>query len=571
MKIPMELQLTQFEKHIDHRILIRGSKYFEDGHVHDMQEIEKGKYEATVKGIFDYTVQIGITNEIVKTYDCDCPYDYGPICKHIVAALFYLRKEVLENKPNKPKPIVEQVNEILEQANIFELKEFIQKQIVLEKDIRNSFLINFAQYNPEDTKKFYVGLITSTLKSAANNNGFIDWGGVRYLKPTFENYLASAQTQIAHRNYQSAVFVCTAIIEELNRVMGFSDDSEGHVSTHVFVAFEMLNSIAKKIIQKSFTENIKQLLIDFCFDSLINQNLFYAIWKIKALEIAVVLVEDKKDAIEIFKLIEKEQWPDEVQEEIQTITYTLLQKTENENAVSKYLDKNLINPSLRRKAIQKEIKMNNYEKAIFLAQNGIQCDFNLKPGLVNEWYEFLLQIAQAQNDTEKIIEYARFLLIDGFGKDQYYYQILKQSVKKEQWNNFIEAIIKELTQKDRWFDLEIAASIFIKEKQWDRLLKIVQKSPDFYTLEYYEPYLSKDFPLEIADLYAQAIINFMDNLKGRGYYYNIAEHIKKIIHLGDKKKACEVIAYLEKNHSYRVGLSEELNKISIHDDEESSF
>ena len=29
-------------------------------------------------------------------YDCDCPYDWGVVCKHVVAVLFYLQKDLLD-------------------------------------------------------------------------------------------------------------------------------------------------------------------------------------------------------------------------------------------------------------------------------------------------------------------------------------------------------------------------------------------------------------------------------------------------------------------------------------------
>ena len=51
----------------------------------------------------------------------------------------------------------------------------------------------------------------------------------------------------------------------------------------------------------------------------------------------------------------------------------------------------------------------NYAKAIKSAEDGAKTDMKDKPGLAKEWYDWLLKIAQAQKDTPKIIEYARYL------------------------------------------------------------------------------------------------------------------------------------------------------------------
>lgn len=40
---------------------------------------------------------------------CDCPYDLGPVCKHVTAALFYLQQDTLDisvkSKSGKAKPV----------------------------------------------------------------------------------------------------------------------------------------------------------------------------------------------------------------------------------------------------------------------------------------------------------------------------------------------------------------------------------------------------------------------------------------------------------------------------------
>lgn len=102
----MEIQLDRFEEQIDEAILQRGLNYFRKGYVTDVEEIGPGDYEATVNGREIYTVHLHIEKGVVTEYDCDCPYDQGPVCKHIVAVLFYLQQDVLhleEDLPTKKK------------------------------------------------------------------------------------------------------------------------------------------------------------------------------------------------------------------------------------------------------------------------------------------------------------------------------------------------------------------------------------------------------------------------------------------------------------------------------------
>ncbi|MCB9286322.1 MAG: SWIM zinc finger family protein [Lewinellaceae bacterium] len=34
-----------------------------------------------------------MSEEQVERWTCTCPYDYGPVCKHVAAALYEVRKK----------------------------------------------------------------------------------------------------------------------------------------------------------------------------------------------------------------------------------------------------------------------------------------------------------------------------------------------------------------------------------------------------------------------------------------------------------------------------------------------
>lgn len=79
--------LKGFEQYIDPTILDRGHAYFSSGQVGEAEELYPGKFEATVFGSVPYTVRITLEGEYVTQYSCTCPYDYGPVCKHVVSLM----------------------------------------------------------------------------------------------------------------------------------------------------------------------------------------------------------------------------------------------------------------------------------------------------------------------------------------------------------------------------------------------------------------------------------------------------------------------------------------------------
>ena len=566
----MKIPLDKFEQYIDETILKRGLKYFKNGHVHELEEISPGEYEAIVEGSEDYTVQLTLKSGIITEYVCDCPYDMGPVCKHVAAVLFYLQQDVLElnkkeqkvktdlvSKPAKRKTVVQQVDELLEKATHAELKQFIRQKAAQNAPFRNLFLSSFAQHNSDESKELYVKQVKSILKTASDKHSFIDWSSSRLVGNEVYNLLESAQKQIINRNYKSAVFICTAVMEQMTEALQYSDDSNGYISGSVDAAYEMLYTIA----QEQSSEEIRKLIIEYCFTSFDKQIYSGWDWHIGVLRLAALLLNTEEETDRIFKQIDIAQKSDYEREEAQNIKYNILLKTKGVPAAEKYLEQNITNSNLRREAIQEALRKKNYKKAVSLAKDGVNYDLKDRPGLAKEWYDWLLKIAQAQNDSERIIEYARLLFIDNFRKEQDYYQILKLHVEPDKWVVFIEAVIQDITTKKRWLDTGLIASIFIKEEWWDRLLELVKKMPDLNTIDHYEKYLSKHFANEVVELYANGILKYMKDSMGRDHYQNACRYIRKIIKLGARDKSNEIISFLRAEYPKRKALMEELDKV----------
>jgi len=142
----MNIPLNEFEQIIDETILKRGLSYFKNDFVTEFAEISNNEYEANVSGTDEYTVRLKIKNDVIVEHNCDCPYDMGPVCKHIVASIFYLKQDELNfnNQQNfsspikkKHKTVAQQLKEILNKVSHSELKEFIREQSNIDKQFRN--------------------------------------------------------------------------------------------------------------------------------------------------------------------------------------------------------------------------------------------------------------------------------------------------------------------------------------------------------------------------------------------------------------------------------------------------
>src|SRR5665647_492263 len=92
------MNLYQLSKSIDPIILDRGRDYVLDGCVLSIEIMGDKAYRAEVEGSQLYEVYIKLGDEgIVILSECDCPYDYSPICKHQAAVLLTLRDQIAKS------------------------------------------------------------------------------------------------------------------------------------------------------------------------------------------------------------------------------------------------------------------------------------------------------------------------------------------------------------------------------------------------------------------------------------------------------------------------------------------
>lgn len=560
----MQIPLNEFEQLIDERILKRGLAYFKGGAISDFSEISTGEYEAIISGTEEYTVQLEIKNNAIIEHNCDCPYDMGPVCKHVVAAIFHLQQDVLElNQPNLTKPkkkksksVSQQVKELLKEISHKELIDFVQENTKKDKKFRNYFLASFGHLSQNQSKDFYQKQIHSILQTAAGRDGWIGWSDMKYVVNTTEPFLENAEQYFQKKNFENVFFISTALLEEMTEAFQYGDDSNGDLGYFVEYAMELLSKMA----QEKLPETLKKDMFDYCITSF-NQKLYRGWdWHLGVLHIACELIEKESDADIILNCLDTVSGEYE-QERAQSFKLDLLRRFKDEKEVEKYISKHISNSSIRAKEIEKAFRNKDFQRVIELSKDGIRCDEKDKPGLVKVWYNWLLKVAQAENDISKIVEYARFLFIDNFHPEQDYYQILKDNIEEKDWHPFLEEIIKEITPRHRWTYMELIRQIYIKEEWWDRLFLMLKQNLSLENIQQNEQYLAKDYSTELIELYSEGITNYLEKFTGRNHYQTACRYLRRMKKLGGNDKVINLIELFRKQYPQRKALMDELTRV----------
>ena len=119
------MNLKDFEKTVEPQIVNRGFHYFEDEAISEIEQVEKGEFCATVTGSEEYAVFVKIDKNLnITSHSCDCPYDWGTVCKHEVAVFYFIKKNKLYQQPFGDS-LFSKIKQDLAQLDKKELQEII--------------------------------------------------------------------------------------------------------------------------------------------------------------------------------------------------------------------------------------------------------------------------------------------------------------------------------------------------------------------------------------------------------------------------------------------------------------
>ena len=115
-----------FEEDIHALVLELGQEYFTKGAVHNLEQTDAG-WHAKVEGSETYDVALNGT-EGIDAWICNCPYDHGPVCKHVAATLYAVRENLLIE-------FGDQLNALSEE----EIRKLVRDQILRSRSFAEEF------------------------------------------------------------------------------------------------------------------------------------------------------------------------------------------------------------------------------------------------------------------------------------------------------------------------------------------------------------------------------------------------------------------------------------------------
>ncbi|MGQ9723542.1 MAG: SWIM zinc finger family protein [Candidatus Jordarchaeum sp.] len=252
----MELTIEKIQSLCTENSFERGLRYFREGRVEKV-DFYGTTVKAVVAGTHKYRVNIRLEDDFKA--QCNCPYDGGSYCKHIVATLIALSKNYKEMN-GKRKKEEDAINIILDSVSLEELKEFLRKQFKEDPKLKTHFKIYFADRGEEKSIQDYKKEINLLYKGAAGEYRFTKQGAAEVDSTQIRDL---AERFIQKRNFREAAKIYQALSEVIAENMETVDDSDGYYSGEFYYAVE---EFAKCLKEAGLKHEEKRGYIDYLFN-----------------------------------------------------------------------------------------------------------------------------------------------------------------------------------------------------------------------------------------------------------------------------------------------------------------
>lgn len=239
------MNLNDFENNINQTILDRGYDYYTDGNVIEIYSQGDNAYIFKVQGreAYEVIVKLDDQGEIFDSY-CDCPYDFGPICKHQVAA-YYVLSDIMNGKQTECAEIEamtkqQSIKEVLDTVSREELIKIIVDMTQKDATLANSLIVKYSKDDHTQELKKCTKLMESIVRKYQGREGFITYRETYGFINEMEDILEKASDT---DDVLLALDIAFLLLIEAIEAFQYADDSNGEIGLLVSETIDTIGKI----------------------------------------------------------------------------------------------------------------------------------------------------------------------------------------------------------------------------------------------------------------------------------------------------------------------------------------
>ena len=566
------MNLDDFERYIERKILDRGYDYYIEGNICGCHEEKPGIFTFDVAGSCDYEVSIElIDNYEIKSSYCDCPYDFGPICKHEASVFYYLRDNIdsfQENMDDKLglekeyKCKTKKLEETLSNLSKEQLIEIICNETLKNSSLKDEILMKYSVMSDKEELIQCKNMISTIKNKYSDRRGFVDYSEAYDMITELHCVIDKINDIFLERkNCDLAIDMAFTTIDEFLELEQECFDDDGGIHDLIINIIGIIENIGdyykdidKQSRVKMFNKILKETQGDLSgnCDNYVNAVLKCCISFCDIEECRERLESEIKDLINTYK--EKDTYGRYESKELTIMLFEIKNTYGDEKLKKSFINENYNIYEIRKIIVEDNIAKCDYNEALRIVEESEKIDKGNRIYLRN-WKEIRYKIYGYLN---KIIEkecLAREMLLDGY---ENYYDDLKK-MHKDDFDDFYKGIITELRKRKARGYSNPYLYVILKENDKAEIMDHVRKNPS--CIEQYVDKIKKDYKEETEIIYNNYILKNAEGASERKSYRRVCDSIKKYKRLYGYKKADEIIALLRDRYKRKTAFMDELSKI----------
>ncbi|TFH49995.1 MAG: hypothetical protein E4G89_04010 [Methanothrix sp.] len=536
----------------------RGERYFEEGRVR-IKEATTTRVKAVVSGTNDYQVEIELDEEF--SGECDCPYDWDGLCKHIVATFLAVIRDDVEIEPlmNKSSCELEDTEQLLKRADADALRSFLLSEMEQRADLRNRFKAVFGKKGEGRSLNDYRAEAES-LYDDVEDHGYVPYGE----DIDFSSLSDLAELYIQKSDFLEAAKIYQALSEVIAEKMDEVDDSDGNYGGEFTDSLEAFTDCIfkagldadgrrpyiKHLFDKYLRGDPDYFQSDYreALDKLCREELDWRYWK--------ELLEPHMPG----KIPSDKDWLHHHGARMMIsmkldLHLKLGEKDDFYGLIDKYYR---TSDALCLRYAQQLLADGAKAKAVDVAEEGVAI---FEDHLTKELRDFLSGIYK-DSDPKKYRDTLQSLFLQS--GDWQYYGPLKKASKAEEWQERLGKILAHFAEKRStdWSGRSKLIDIYLKEKMYDQALTEALAKRSLSTLRQYQNDLAFRYPEQYFNVYRELIIPFADKDTGRKHYQEVVSYLKRMKCIeGYEGAVSEIVGRLRIEHKRKPAFIDEMKEL----------
>jgi len=384
--------LSKFESVIEPVIVSRGEEYFYNEAVRGLKKLKDGEWVASVEGTEVYKVRISLKGKNVGDYSCSCPYDMGPVCKHVAAVLFAIREQSGNGLKVQKKQKIDSKKTAKSAEETFE-----QMVSRIPRGDLNAIITDYAGQEPgivdyisarriikasSSDKEEYRQIIQDAVDAVRGRHGYIGYWQASKAVSGAEMILDKAQEFFEKKQPARVLPICQCVLEEMVPLLQEADDSNGSIGDVIGSAFESLYECARQAENAKNAGFRKELLAHLLKECGHKRYEGWSDWRWELLRIAGAVVQTLQEREKLFDRIDevedkysyKDDWSRYDHERATVIKMAVIERLGTREDAEAFLNQHLDCTPLREHAIERAFKRKDYISAKKLAIDGLTQD-----------------------------------------------------------------------------------------------------------------------------------------------------------------------------------------------------